>query len=480
MLVAILCLACAALTCCVWYLSRQLWQARWHVRNRDWERQTVFGFLNEIGAHFTSRLNQEDTLELVVDFSLKATKADAGGIFTISGKQRDVLVPRVIKGLFPPLHEVSTDKLASKRKYLEDFVKKEKLNIGEGIIGLVARTGEALLIPDAKADPRVPKSASDLVELDGLILAPLKIQGEVQGVIVVMNKRDRNAPTATFDEADLNLMRALGDQAAITLHMVRLYEEVTQKQRIEQELRIAQEFQRQLLPQEMPKVAELDIAGASASALEVGGDYFDFIDIDQDHLGVVVADVSGKGIPGALVMALLRSALRAEARGDLSPREVLRRVNAIVTRDTKPGTFVSATYGIIDRRTGRFRYSRAGHEPLLCMGANGAKPTSHEPAGMVLGMVEGELFDLLEEGEVDLRTCGTVVLYTDGVPEAMNGAREEYGVERFEGILSGKKETPPDGIVRAVLDDISRFSEGLPQHDDITLVVLRWKGQSAA
>ncbi len=456
---------------------RKLIAAAWELRTREWERRTVIGFLNEIGGHFTSKLDLDESLDLVLDFTLKATRADAGGIFTFEGASREVLAPRVIKGLFPPLHEVTTEKLASRRKYLEEFVKKERIRTGEGIIGTVARTGQALLIPDARCDPRVPKAASDLVELEGLILAPLLIRKEVQGVIVALNKRDPDAPGTTFNEADLDLLKALADQAAITLHMIALYAEVQNMQRMEQELQVARDFQRLLLPRTTPNFPELEIAGLSEPALEVGGDYFDFIEVDERHLGVVIGDVSGKGIPGALVMATLRTTMRAEARGDLSPREVLRRVNATVTKDTSDGTFVSVTYGIVDRQQGTFTYARAGHEPLLCTGSNGSGPVSREPPGMVLGMVEGEFFDLIEEETVDLKSCGTAILYTDGVPEAMNSSREEYGQVRFEKVVGSRRAESPDGLIRAVLEDISGFTAGIPQHDDITLVVLRWRGQ---
>jgi sigma-B regulation protein RsbU (phosphoserine phosphatase) len=227
----------------------------------------------------------------------------------------------------------------------------------------------------------------------------------------------------------------------------------------------------------MPDLPEIAVHGTSDPALEVGGDYFDFIHVDDDHLGIVVGDVSGKGIPGALVMATLRSALRAEARGELSPKAVLQRVNSLVTRDTKEGIFVSVTYGILDRRTGKFRYARAGHEPLICCHEREARLTTHEPPGMVLGMLEGEVFDLLEEQEEDISKCGTAVLYTDGVPEAMNADAEEYGVERFHEVLVKNAGKDPEEISARVLEDIRQFSEGIPQHDDITLVVLRWRGQ---
>jgi serine phosphatase RsbU (regulator of sigma subunit) len=458
---------------------RALWMAQYQIRLRDHERATVFRFLNEIGSRITRRLDLDQTLEMVVEFCCGATRAEAGAIFLRDKEDPEVLQARVVQGLFPPLHEVASGKMLSKRKFLSDFVKKERIRVGEGIIGLVARNGESILIPDAAADSRVPRSANELVPLEDLILSPLSVRGKVLGVLVLINKKDEARPEATFDEQDLSLVTALADQASVTLDIVRLYEELSEKQRLEQELLLAHEFQAALLPTRMPELPEVEIFGMSQPALEVGGDYFDFIEVDEHRLGIVVGDVSGKGIPGALVMATLRATLRAEAPGKTSPREVLRKVNSQIVRDTKESVFVSATYGILDRRTGLFRFARAGHEPLLCCRAENSELSTYEPNGIVLGMVEGELFDLLEEGEVDLKSAGTVVLYTDGVPEAMNTAREEYGVARFQSLLRRHAGQPSEQVARTVLDDIARFTQGNPPHDDITLVVLRWIGEAA-
>ncbi|MDK2971729.1 MAG: phosphoserine phosphatase RsbU/P [Candidatus Sumerlaeota bacterium] len=461
-----------------WVRSRKLlWEANYLLHLRDHERATVFSFLNEIGSRITKRLDLDQTLEMVVEFCCNATRAEAGAIFLKDKGDSKTLHARVVQGLFPPLHEVTSEKLISKRKFLTDYVKKERIQVGEGIIGHVAKYGESILIPNAREDGRVPRSANDLVPLVDLILAPLAVRGDVLGVLVLINKKDDSKPGATFDGQDLSLVTALADQASVTLDIVRLYEELSEKQRLEQELQIAHEFQAALLPSKMPEYPQIEIFGMSQPALEVGGDYFDFIEVDEHHLGIVVGDVSGKGIPGALVMATLRATLRAEAPGKYSPRAVLKKVNSQVMRDTKESVFISATYGILDLRSGLFRFARAGHEPLFCC-AEGCEITSYEPSGIVLGMIEGEVFDMMEEGEVNLRNSGTAVLYTDGVPEAMNPQQEEYGVPRFKEMLRKHGQTAPGELVRTVMEDIGVFTEGIPQHDDITLVVIRWVGES--
>ncbi len=456
--------------------QREIRWLRQRTADRDRERETVFRFLNEFGDLITKKFELGETLEMVMSFSREATRADAGAIYLRDKDEPDVLQARVVQGLFPPLHEVATDKLISRRKYLADYVKKERLSAREGIFAAAVQQGEAILIPNGRSDERIPASAHTLVEIEGMIIAPLQVRGGILGVLVLINKRDDTTPGMTFNRSDLDIVQALADQVASTLDVVRLHEENAEKQRMEQELAVAHDFQKLLLPRRDPQLPEVEIAGFSQPALEVGGDYFDYIDVDEKHLGIIVGDVSGKGIPGALVMASLRSTLRANAPGNLSPREVLRAVNSALTRDTKESTFVSATYGILDRGTGMFRFARAGHEPLVCYRAQDGHVELRDPEGMVLGMVEGELFDRIEEDEVDLKRAGTLVLYTDGVSEAMNEDYEEYGTERFLAALADLAQEEPKEVIAGLLGDIREFTGGRPQHDDITLVVMRWNG----
>ncbi|MDX1972060.1 MAG: GAF domain-containing SpoIIE family protein phosphatase [Candidatus Sumerlaeia bacterium] len=463
----------------VFQLKKRLYECYVFVQNREREREMTFSFLNQIGENINADHDLETTFSLVLDFCRMATKADAGSIWVRDPEDKTILRPVVVQGLFPPLHEVSSEKLYSKRKYVSELVKKETVRLGEGIIGLVAEKGESLLIPHAKQDFRVPKSSGEIVPLEGLILVPLVIQKEVEGVLVLINKRDERNPEETFDEVDLDLVSALADQAAVTLNLVKLYEQVAEKQRIEQELRLATEFQQLLLPQKFPEYSEVALGGMSQPALEVGGDYYDFLPINDHYLGFVIADVSGKGIPGALVMATLRSTLRAEARNGASPKEVLCHVNALLVQDTKENVFVSVLYGILDVYTGRVTYCRAGHEPLIVLNTEQSSIRDYEPEGMVVGMVDNDLFSFLEEHTIQLQRGETLVLYTDGVTEALNEAGEEFGMERFHNSLRQLGDSTPQEMVDSLEQQIRTFSGGRDQHDDITLVLLTWNPQTS-
>ena len=434
------------------------------------ERKTVFVFLNRLGERLTkSKLAMEPALEIIVETIAEVTDAEAGAAFVLD-PEGQTLSAKAVHGMFPPL-SATTGYVLTKQKYLSERVKREKIAVGEGVIGEVAATDSPLLINDAQTDPRVPKTALDYLAIRSIMAAPLRARGQVLGVIAVVNKK--GAPEFTL--ADLDLLLPLADQASSTVELVKLYGELAEKQRIEQELRLAHDFQKMLLPSECPQVPGFEIAAFSAPALEVGGDYYDFFWVDDDkrYLGVVIADVSGKGIPGALIMSMARSTMRAEARGNLSPRDVLLKANERAYADTKDNVFITMTYGILDTHERRFRFARAGHEPLVTFKRDSENARLTSPEGIAMGMVGADMFALVEEAVVPLDGGDIAVLYTDGVVEAMDTESHEYGQKRFFDFLAANRGRPPQEIIEKTLEDIQDFTRGYPQHDDITLVAIR-------
>jgi sigma-B regulation protein RsbU (phosphoserine phosphatase) len=434
------------------------------------ERKTVFVFLNRLGERLTtSKLAMEPALEIIVETIAEVTDAESGAVFVLDPAEK-ALSAKAVHGMFPPL-SATTGYVLTKQKYLSERVKREKIAVGEGVIGEVAATDSAVLINDAQSDPRVPKTALDYLSIRSIMAAPLRARGRVVGVIAVVNKK--GAPE--FTQADLDLLLPLADQAASTVELVKLYDELAEKQRIEQELRLAHDFQKMLLPRECPQVPGFQIAAFSAPALEVGGDYYDFFWVDdaRRHLGVVIADVSGKGIPGALIMSMARSTIRAEARGNLSPRDVLLKANERAYADTREIVFITMTYGFLDTRERRFRFARAGHEPLVTFKRDSENAKLTSPEGIAMGMVGSDMFQLVQEAVVPLDRGDIAVLYTDGVVEAMDSQSEEYGQKRFFDFLAANRARPPQEIIEKTIEDITDFTRGHPQHDDITLVAIR-------
>jgi sigma-B regulation protein RsbU (phosphoserine phosphatase) len=442
---------------------------------RNQEREAVLTFLNRIGEAFTRDINLDETLSMIGEFIIEESEAESGAIYLFE-EDGEHLSARVVVGLFPPLHETLSF-VTTKKKYLQQKVKSERIKKGESIVGLAAETGKSYLIEDATKDERVPSANHSVVPMKSLMVAPLRVRGKVLGVMAVLNK----TMGETFNSHDMSLLQALADQAAVTVNIVSLYGEIAEKQRIEQELSLARDFQRLLLPKDDPELKGYDFTGISTPALEVGGDYYDYIPIDDDHLGFCVADVSGKGIPGGLVMAAARSALQAEARLNLSPKEVLLALNDRMVEDTGENVFITMTYGVLTISTGEICFARAGHEPTLILDqADNVPLENHTPDGIALGLVEREIFDITEEQTITLKEGQMFLLYTDGVIEAMNAKSEEYGFERFSDVLASNRQASSEEMVSAILEDIRDFSGGIHQHDDITILVIRRVNKAAA
>jgi len=440
-------------------LRHQILYLRSLNRQAQKEQEAVLSLMDKLGERITSKIDLDDTLKILTEYIVQATNAESGAIFV---HENESLRARVKIGPFPPLQVVAAPDA-------EGSADADEIRIGEGIVGLVAERGEPLLVSDAEADPRVPRHPTLLNEAHSLILCPLRVRGSILGVFVVVNKLGG----AVFDLRDMALLQALADQAAVTVDLVKLYDVLADQQRLEQELAVAHEFQRMLLPDVFPRLPGFELYAMSEAALIIGGDYFDFFEVDDAHLGLVIADVSGKGIPGALIMAMVRAVLRAESRGILSPKDVLRRVNERIVADTKENVFTTMTYGILDLRTGRLKFVRAGHEPLLILGREEKQVTQLTPRGLALGLAGGEIFDHNEEAEVQLHPGEVVLLYTDGVIEAMDQSSKEYGRERLIARLKASDNPTAESLIRSVVEDLHQFTLGIPQHDDITLLALR-------
>jgi sigma-B regulation protein RsbU (phosphoserine phosphatase) len=439
---------------------------------RTKEREAVISFLHKIGERITKTIDLQGSLEIITNFIVEYTHAESGAIFLIH-EQEDILKAKVVIGFFPPLYE-TVDYVFTKRKSLTDRIMRDKIKVGEGLIGYVAEKGESLLIADAMNDPRISKSALDFVPIETLMLSPLKIKDKVLGVLALVNKRDGH----NFTPEDLSLLQSLSDQAAVTVDIVKLYDQLAVQQRIEQELRLARDFQSLLLPKKCPTIPGLDMAAFNEPALEVGGDYYDFLWVDENHLGVVIADVSGKGIPGALVMSMVRSILRAESRNNLSPSAVLKVVNEYVRQDTKVNVFITMTYAILDIRTKSLCFARAGHEPLITFLRNQEDPRIYAPEGIALGLVEEDIFKITREKEINLANGDLVVLYTDGVVEAMNQTSQEYGQTRLLDVIGKSRNGKAEGVIEAIMTDIKNFTRDIPQNDDITIIAFKVSAES--
>ncbi len=313
--------------------------------------------------------------------------------------------------------------------------------------------------------------AAGLFLLIYLVMTPLK---RLQDWVKTMNQ------PGDLEDLEIDTSTEVGEIAKafsdITLKLRDSQANLAEQERLQKEMQVAQEIQQTLLPSEFPDLEGYDLASFYAAAKEVGGDYYDFVEVDQDTLGIVVADVSGKGVPGSLVMTMIRTALRTEARGVKDAAEVLTRVNDFVVNDMKKGMFVTLFYVIVDSKKRRINYASAGHNPMILYRASQKKTYYLNPKGFPIGisLPDKDLFkNSLESDSIALTEDDILIVYTDGVTEAMNTKRDLFGEERFLKVIQNNGDSTADEFVENLKSEIMSFTEGSPQNDDITLVAIK-------
>ena len=284
------------------------------------------------------------------------------------------------------------------------------------------------------------------------------------------------------DEIDIDTTDEIGEIAQAFNQMTHKFREaqvtLMEQQRLQKELQVAQEIQHMLLPSDFPSVEGYDIGAYYEAAKEVGGDLFDFVTIDEDTTGICVADVSGKGVPGSMIMTMIRTALRLESRGNKNPADVLAKVNRFVTDDMKRGMFVTMFYMTLDSRNRVIHYASAGHNPMILYRGSTKQTYYLNPTGFPVGiqLPDINLFDkTIESDSIRLREDDILVLYTDGITEAMNNNRELYRDERFLAAIRRDAHMDVGEFVKSIQGDIASFTQGAPQNDDITFVAVKEK-----
>jgi serine phosphatase RsbU (regulator of sigma subunit) len=252
--------------------------------------------------------------------------------------------------------------------------------------------------------------------------------------------------------------------------------ELTDQTRLRRELQLAQEIQNALLPKEVPKLEGFEIDAAYRAALEVGGDYYDFFEVDKNSIGLVVADVSGKGIGSSMVMTMIRTSMRLEARGNKRASYVLEKVNEVAMGDIKKGMYVTMFYVILDSKKRSVNFASAGHNPMILYRDETKSVSFLNPGGIAVGIDLGdpeEFNKRIISEKLKLKKGDLLFIYTDGITEAMNEKREQYGETRLIEFMKKYNHLPASEFKLKLNDEIGAFTKGYPQNDDITFVVLK-------
>jgi serine phosphatase RsbU (regulator of sigma subunit) len=310
-------------------------------------------------------------------------------------------------------------------------------------------------------------------EIGASIVIPLTYKDEITGVLALGNKKSGHF----YTREDIDLLETLANQGAVAVANAKLFEENLEKGRMEEELKIAHDLQVSMLPEKPPELEGFQIAASSMPAREVGGDFYDFIQIPvnetENKLGIVVADVSGKAVSGALVMSATRSVFRVLSEASHSVRDVMIISNARLKYDIKKGMFVALLYAVLDPVQKTLTLSSAGQtQPILCSSASPPVYIETEGDKFPLGIIKDCDY---QETNVPLKQGDTFIFYTDGIVEAMNHKEEMYGFDRFLASIEEGKNLEADKFMEKLLSDVSRFVGDKEQHDDLTVVVVKVK-----
>jgi phosphoserine phosphatase RsbU/P len=409
--------------------------------------------LLDITQKISRSLDLQEVLNLVMDTLGSLIPYDAAGIYVLRNYNAHKNAQT---------DEASAFHAEAVRGYDIEELQFCQLKMGEGIIGHVALTGQPVISPDVRHDGRYVNARQ---ETRSEMVAPIiSTNDEVIGVFDLESDQ-LNA----YTDNDLEVLLLLAAQVAIIIEKVMLHQQLIEKKRLEGQLEVARQVQLELLPASDPKLEGFDICAYNYPTEEVSGDYYDWVRIYDDQIGMVIADVSGKGVPAALLMAFLRASLRAATHIGYAPHISMSKVNYLLWESIERNQFVTAFYGVLDASNKTLAYANAGHNPPLLMDADGTARFI-ERGGLPLGMFRDtryyEYYLSLEPGQI-------LVLYTDGVTEANNVSGEEYERERLEKTVRAGRHLSAKELINFIYDDVLEWTGGLGATDDITFFIIK-------
>jgi len=420
-------------------------------RKKKLTSQRKYQLLLEISQHTLDTFDLEQILNVLLDEVKTLVNYDAAGIFVLN---RTVLPPR----LQQPRQLIASVVM---RNYNEEAQRERLLRYGEGLVGYSIRTGECVIIPDVSNDPRyLIGRQSTRSEID----VPLFL-GETP--IGALNLESDSL--AAFNENDAATLRFFADAAAITIDKAVLHQNLLEMEQIEGQLRTARAVQSHLLPSKPPQIPGYDIAALYLPAYAIGGDYFDFIPLPDGKLGLAIADVSGDGLPAALVMASFRALLRTHAQGGLNPAWIAEMINHKLPDFSGRDDFVSCMYGTLDPLSGELMYVNCGHNPPVHLPYRSPQ-VNLVRSGPALGMFDGAHY---ESSQLCLGPGDLLLLYTDGLTEAANPIGEFYDADRLKELLRQNADLPANLLIQTIIQAARQFIGYEVFLDDVALVVVR-------
>ena len=440
------------------------------------EKKIVVEFMHNLAVAIGEGVPRKELYQRIAHTAVITTGAMSACIYekTKSGRLQGVAV----EGLFPPQRAIKQSKLKegeSRARFLETILTSETLEEGEGIVGQVAKTGKPVLVEDANLDPRVVLHKDDSLKSKSLVYAPLIHDDRCYGVLVVANPTNGSS----FSQMDFSLISSLAEQAALAIKNSDAMNLRLEKSRIDSDLHLASEVQELFLTHQFPAYKGIELDAQYLPSAQVGGDFYDFYKLSSTKFGVCVADVSGKGVPASLLMAICQTNLRHFVHKSSQPSVILKNLNQQLEQRIRQDMFITLFFAIVDTKNKKITYSRAGHEPGLILKAttddkNGSRVEELRGGGMAVGMVPCEIFDeMIEDHETNFENGDCLFLYTDGVTEATNDEGTEFGIKNLENFVTTNSSLSPKKINRKLMSKLDSFSSSQFERDDITLLTIK-------
>ncbi|MES2924101.1 MAG: GAF domain-containing SpoIIE family protein phosphatase [Verrucomicrobiota bacterium] len=468
---AICALIIVGLTMALQNQRRRVRKIRKKFNDLEGEEQRMFTFLHDLGLAIENEPSPSVLSRIIVDGIDKVVTARGGAIYFVN-PEGDFLNPSYISEDCPPLIGIPVEirkKAERDPRALESHIRLSRVPVGDGILGHCLSVGEPIHVRDVKNHPAFRDAFTRYTDDVSVLLSPLRHANKDLGVLAVARCQE----DGSFSANDFAVFRTAAEQSSFAIGNARIHREAHEKRAMEGELQNAREVQRILLPQQDPVIAGFRISGTNVPARIISGDYYDYLDLGDQKFGIAIADVSGKGVPAGLLMAMCRSALRSVAPGETSPSKVMAAVNRQLFPDIREDMFISMAYSVLDTSNGKLTLSRAGHDPALLFRRGSGKVELLRSPGLALGIDGGAVFErVTRDQEIELKSGDCVLFYTDGVKEAVDGEEEEFGMERMSEAFRIAAPLGAEAVLIRMQEELKIFTGEGPQMDDITLVAI--------
>ena len=399
--------------------------------------------LNELAREIGASRNADAIMDRIIRRSLKACNAEQAVITLVSEQAREPMKTLVRAMVTSSEHE--------------------QFHLNQNLLGWMHLNKRPLMSNSPRTDERFRGITWD-PSMQSILCVPLMVKSELIGVLTAYNKKG----TREFTEEDQRLLAIIAMQSAQVVENARLAQEEQGYLRMQEEVRLASVIQLDLLPQEAPRIPGYDIAGKSIPAQQVGGDYFDFIAIERDRLGICVGDVSGKGLPASLLMANLQATLRGQTLNDVAVADCVQRSNRLLFRSTDPEKFATLFYGVLNTTDHSICFSNAGHENPILFGQTETRRLA--TGGTVLGVIDNFLF---EEEVVPFNSGDILVIFSDGITDAFDANEDQYGEEKLLRVIEEHGDERAEVLTDLIIGSVEEHARSVPQTDDLTLVVVK-------